>query len=305
MSTEMDDKLPLATPQGDKKLKVLIYNCGMLRLKLFGISMFTVFENPPYVSERFPHLAKALLESGADVLLLQEVYETKHVLALVESLQEIYPYSNQRNTTFMINFTNGLLMFSKYPIVDAKVVVHKESARLEYVMGSKSMQVAVIESPLGLMQLINMHTTAGGDMDPENPKVDSIRESELVEAITESKAFATKHKGMSIILGDLNMGPGSSPGNYDFMLGSGYKDGIKESILGVVPREEVLDFETWDPKNVLNAGGVHAHCAKDRIDHVFLLEDAPLQVEDVNRFMKEPYIPIRERKSGKDILCTH
>ena len=183
-STPKDDKLPAAGAAGDKKLKVLIYNCGMLRLKLFGISMFTVFENPPYVSERFPHLAKALRESGADVLLLQEVYETKHVLALVEALQDIYPYSNQRNTTFLINFTNGLLMFSKYPIIDAKVVVHKESARLEYVMGSKSMQVAVIESPLGIMQLINMHTTAGGDMDPENPKVDSIRESELVEAIT-------------------------------------------------------------------------------------------------------------------------
>ena len=89
---------------------------------------------------------------------------------------------------------------------------------------------------------------------------------------------------MSIILGDLNMGPGSSPGNYDFMLSQGYVDAVKESMLGKdAKREDVLDFDTWDPKNILNANGVHAHCAKDRIDHVFLLEDAPLQVEDVNR----------------------
>ena len=79
---------------------------------------------------------------------------------------------------------------------------------------------------------------------------------------------------MSIILGDLNMGPGSSPGNYDFILTQGYVDAVKDSMLGKdAKREDVLDFDTWDPKNILNANGVHAHCAKDRIDHVFLLED--------------------------------
>ena len=63
------------------KLTILTYNAGLLRFQLLGPCGLggTVFSNPPCVPERFPHLAAALLDSGADIIALQEVYEKTHV----------------------------------------------------------------------------------------------------------------------------------------------------------------------------------------------------------------------------------
>jgi hypothetical protein len=75
-----------ATTASATKLRALMYNCGLFRLKLFGFGPL-LFANPPFADERFTHLAKALLDSNADVIALQEIYEKGHVNALLIAVE--------------------------------------------------------------------------------------------------------------------------------------------------------------------------------------------------------------------------
>jgi len=163
------------------KLTILTYNAGLLRFQLLGPCGLggTVFSNPPCVPERFPHLAAALLDSGADIIALQEVYEKTHVAALATAVAGTYPHSASRYTGGGLNFTNGLMYVSKFPLTDVAVLRHKQSAGVEKCLGSKCLLAATVSTPVGELRLIGCHLTAGGGLSPE--AVDACRESELEE----------------------------------------------------------------------------------------------------------------------------
>mmetsp|Transcript_11868 Transcript_11868/g.29733 ORF Transcript_11868/g.29733 Transcript_11868/m.29733 type:complete len:171 (-) Transcript_11868:146-658(-) len=119
------------------------------------------------------------------------------------------------------------------------------------------------------MRVINLHTTAGGTVDPEHPGADAIRQSEIEQAF-ESAHQAHEKGHPCIIVGDLNAGPEASPDNYQSLLDRGFRDAWVsfQSTSGQSGHQSSAC--TWDPKNPLNAVGPHKHCPPQRCDHVFL-----------------------------------
>lgn len=281
---------------GKKKgLRVLSYNCGLLRVRFPSLPV-TVFSNPPFVDQRFSFLSSKLLESNADILALQEIYEDDHASHLINRLQPMYPYSYRDSCSKKWQFHNGLIFFSKYPIKSNRLIKHSRSAFLEKCFGSKCMQSVEVSSPIGDILFLNLHCSAGGHKHPESEEINKIRESEILEAIEAGDKFVEKQKkngggknSKVIILGDLNCGPDASPMNYNLLKSYGYVDGALNYICKETSNQD--SFITWCPKNKLNARGVHRHLPPARIDHVFVKEGSNLEVADLTMKFKEQIVP--------------
>ncbi|KAJ1443391.1 hypothetical protein B484DRAFT_16575 [Ochromonadaceae sp. CCMP2298] len=107
---------------------------------------------------------------------------------------------------------------------------------------------------------VNMHTTAGGEADPEHPDADTDREDELRQAFDLCQT-ADRAGSVGIIVGDLNCGPQASPGNFHYILNRGFRDTWAEAQAGGL--SEGPEY-TWDPANYLNAIGPHRGCPGQR-----------------------------------------
>mmetsp|Transcript_11868 Transcript_11868/g.29736 ORF Transcript_11868/g.29736 Transcript_11868/m.29736 type:complete len:130 (-) Transcript_11868:874-1263(-) len=80
-----DQPLPPAS-----NLRILTLNVGLLRLRLFGVQ---VFSNPPYVLQRLEEIPKTIRELRPDVVCLQECYEQSHLEKIKESLSDMLPHA--------------------------------------------------------------------------------------------------------------------------------------------------------------------------------------------------------------------
>ena len=54
-----------------RKLRILSYNVGLLRVKLLGL--IEVWGNPPYATARLPMIPEKLLSVDADIIALQGI----------------------------------------------------------------------------------------------------------------------------------------------------------------------------------------------------------------------------------------
>jgi endonuclease/exonuclease/phosphatase family metal-dependent hydrolase len=257
-------------------LKVMTFNVGLLRWRILGL---TVFESPPFLKERFGQIPEAIKACGAGIVALQEIYEEDHVRALVEYVAEVYPYVARADNTARaraLQFHNGLMFLSKYPIDGFTLRRHTHSAGLEKLVGSKSCLSCRFSTPWGPLALVNMHATVGGGADSEDADVDVVRESELEEAM-ELCAEAAKEGYTPAIIGDLNMGPESSPGNYLFMAARGYED-------AVMPFVESVGC-TWDPR--FNNLPVYTGCTPQRLDHLFFKQGGKFRATAAKKVFSE------------------
>ena len=118
-------------------------------------------------------------------------------------MKDVYPYHAYRRTGGWTKFTNGLMFLSKFEISDVVLEMHAQMAGIERMLGSKAVLAVRVNTPVGQLCLMNMHTTAGGGLNPE--AVDAVRESELQEAVDMGNA-ALGEGYTPIILGDMNMG---------------------------------------------------------------------------------------------------
>ena len=267
------------------KLRVVVFNVGLLRVKVPFVG--TVFSNPPCVDQRFPFLAGALNASGADVLCLQEIYEEVHVKALVAQTCNVYPYCARVDSGFAFQKHNGLMYLSKFPIECTHLSFHEKAANLEVFFGSKACLACVVVHPtFGRIAMVNMHTTAGGLEHPE--KVDQIREAELKEAIDLCEEYVKKDLcDEAMIVGDLNCGPEASSVNYGFMIENLWSDAVQAAW-----GERSPIPPTWDSRNLLNVGGVHAMCPSQRVDHVFQRKGSKLKPESACLMFTEKIVEV-------------
>jgi len=277
-----------------RELKVLTFNLGLLRVRLPGM---TVFGSPPFTEERFKHIPEAIKASGADIVALQEIYEKEHVSTLVKHVADVYPYVARGDNHRGLQFHNGLLYLSKHPIDGYTLRKHSQASALERWFGCKSCLECRVATPLGPLALVNMHTTAGGGVDPENADVDSVREAELAEAIALAEKAATDGYTAAVI-GDLNMGPESSAGNYRYMGTRGYED-------AVLPFAEDVGC-TWDPTSPLNNLQVFAGCPPQRIDHFFFKQGAQLKASAVEKLFTDAPVKAGTARAPKMVpLSDH
>lgn len=248
--------------QKDKNLTMLTLNAGLLDVEILGRP---VLEPTPFVNERLKILPKALARTNADVIALQEVYEQKHREFLISGLRKIYPHHFYSRQKRFFRLENSLMFFSKYPIAQRTVLPYKHSIWEEEFLIYKGVLIAKIEIPhWGLVSFYNFHTAAGGIRDPQNKKVEEVRGLQITQMLEKIKK--DKHKGLKIILGDLNAGPEAAKENYDLFQKFNFTDAI-----GCCHRK-LYSRTTWDPENRLNLGGPHKNCPAQRCDHIFFRE---------------------------------
>ena len=262
----------------------MTFNLGLLRIKLLGK---TVFSSPPFVPERFDVILKrlpALLAAQeVDVCALQEIYEPEHVSALLQAVKREMPYHARGDNNGRLQFHNGLLFLSRTPIEASALVKHSQSSALERWFGCKSCLGVRLHTHLGKIALVNLHTTAGGGVDPASGGVDSVRQSELEEGMALCER-ARADGYASAIIGDLNMSPEASRPNYDFLLTAGYRDAVEPFAKSVGC--------TWDPTSPLNNLPVFAGSPPQRIDHLFLHKEAGVAAQKVEKLFVDACVDV-------------
>ena len=204
-------------------LKFLTINIGLLDYKINGT---TLFSNPPYSDKRIEYIPQEILLIDADIVAIQELYYEKHVIYLTNALKHVYPYSGRKSSLKLynaLNMHNGLMILSKYEITDSQLLVHKQTAWIEYFFGEKATLISYIHIPnMGKFAIINTHPTAGGG-DPLRENVDAGRLFALKKTL--ELAQKSYEAGFTpVLIGDFNCGPECSSSNYEFILSNGYRD---------------------------------------------------------------------------------
>lgn len=233
-------------------LSLLTFNLGLLE------ALGGWFCPVPHVPERLRAQASALHESGADVVLLQEIYRSEHRRALASHLRDVYPYTSSPEEPAGLNFGSGLLILSRFP-VESRFCLFRSTTLEEQWFVRKGLIDATVAVPgAGPVRVLNTHTTAGGVFrHPQAIATDSIRDAQISELCARlGGSIAT------VLAGDFNTGPGVSPSNYNALLSAG--------LIDTWASLNHVEAPTWDPMNVLNRSGPHRHCPPQRIDHVFL-----------------------------------
>jgi endonuclease/exonuclease/phosphatase family metal-dependent hydrolase len=181
------------------------------------------------------------------------------------------------------------MLFSKIPLFDKRAMTFKAETIEEEIFAYKGVLAAKIKiKGLGEIIFYNLHTTAGGIRDQQDPSVERIRESEIRQVA--GSVGKSRGRGIKIILGDINAGPQVSKKNYDVFRELGFLDAYHQKH----PSESPARI-TWDPKNKLNIHGPHCRCPRQRIDHIFI-KDADLKrlrIDKADIVLKNPTVRLR------------
>jgi len=214
----------------------------------------------PHVDERLAALAPALLDSGADVIALQEIYDERHRRLLVEALAAVYPHVCALRRTRSFGLGSGLMTLSKQPH-EATLLVYQHASLDERLFGEKAAQLLRMTFGKKRVTLANTHLTAGGVFwHPERSSMDRIRDLQIDQLVT---ALRSADTDIMLILGDFNTGPGVSQSNYARLLELGFID----LHAWMKPKSNEV---TWEPWNPLNRNGPHRTSPPQRIDHVLV-----------------------------------
>jgi len=235
------------------RLSLLTYNTGLLRAPLQR------FDPIPHVDERLAAIPTEILRLEADVVALQEVFQPRDRHTILARVRTRYPHVGHVPAA-RAQFDSGLLTLSRHPL-RARVEPFRDGPWSERVLSNKGALVTEIDLPeVGPVTVINQHATAGGFFAlPESPRAEAMRRGQVDQLV----AIARGARGTVLLVGDLNAGPGAAEANYRQLEACGFTD-LFAHLHGDDPAC------TWDPKNALNAHGLHRSCPPQRIDHVFV-----------------------------------
>ena len=251
-------------------LKVITFNAAILDVCIFGYSFYRPLE---FIQQRLQHLAIALEQSDADIIFLQELFHRDYQDTLFHALKKSYPYVlGHAPPGLKLRLGNELLIFSRFPLTDGKLVRFNHAPAEELRHTSKGFYHARVELPAsGTLNLINFHMSAGGKhLHPQSNIMETIRQKQIEQLLDYSQSL-----NQTLLAGDLNAGPEVSSKNYEQILGSNYYDLFSLSGAKGI---------SWDPENPLVKLGNESHLPAQRIDHIFADSDLfqKLKVADAN-----------------------
>ena len=236
-------------------LSILTFNAAIQDIRILGLS---VYQPVNYIQERLEELSKKLIELKPDIICLQELFHPRLQQQLYGMLKSDYLYINGfAETGFRLRLGNELLIISKFPLQEGKLFRFFNASIEEQLFTSIGFYSTLLDGPVGKMQLVNMHMTAGGLCNhPKDQHMEKIRSNQIRQLMnTVSNEIPT------LLVGDLNAGPETSQNNYHAVLDAGFTDAFaKIGSSGV----------TWDPSNPLVESSNENNLPAQRIDHIFL-----------------------------------
>lgn len=277
---------PVPTPAADGTLNLLTYNVGFMRIALLGI----VFYQPAaFVDERFASLPEALLSSGVDTIALQEAFGRDRKETLAAEVRTTYPYAAWWPKTSRLRQSSGLMVLSKWPITAARYEQFANNPANEAMVTRKGFLEAIVElAGRPRLRVFDFHMTAGGNTAASAAaSTKAVRAGQIRQVLA---AAARPFDGATILLGDLNAGPGASDENYRLVRDTGYVD----VFAAATGDSAAADHLTWDPRQLLIANGPRRHTVPRRIDHAFLpsVEGERIAIEGVRIVFKINAVPV-------------
>jgi endonuclease/exonuclease/phosphatase family metal-dependent hydrolase len=245
---------------------IITLNAGLFQMSFLG---YTLSEPTPYLKERLQALPVALVDSNADIIALQEIFKKEHRKYLISKLQHSYPYYASYNRSFSLRFNNGLMIFSKFPILSSNFDPFIKSPIDEKILFQKGiLRATVLTDRLGKISLFNIHTTFGGIFSPQDTtRINNFRSIQIQQVI---KLSQDCNDSIPLILGDFNAGPEISNINYQYFLERDFVDLFEFCNRDRNDNQKNGDQVTWHPKNPLNEKGMFSTSPPQRIDHIFV-----------------------------------
>lgn len=234
-------------------------------LTTFNVGLLEIFRGlyrpVPFVEQRLHALPEALLNSGSDVIALQEIYTDTHRNYLSSAVCRVYPFQAPTQHRRVLGLENGLMTLSKMPI-SSDLELFRCALPDEKCFDNKGFLVSRLSlNTTTEVIVLSVHTTAGGSIfHPESARTDRVRAKQIVQILHRA---AQERQALVIICGDVNAGPGVSEGNYNQFSENGFID-VHENL------HKSTAEPTWDPRNVLNQRGPHQTSPAQRVDHAFI-----------------------------------
>lgn len=231
------------------QIKILTFNTGLARLHLGPAS----FDLVPRVASRVERIIEKLTASPADIVCLQEVFESTHEALIRRTLADSYPYQYFSPTPKFL-FGKGLSILSKTPFeitdtIDFPGVGCDRIAKKGAVVGTFT------DGLLQGLTIVNTHFPYGGYGQRSLTSRRSIQVRQKCLEILNKRLAPSTQK--IVLAGDFNFGENISPENYTSALASGYQD-------------LTAGIATWDPDNTLNT--LFKISSPKSLDHILISE---------------------------------
>ena len=162
---------------------------------------WNVFLRPSVMSDgqmnRVDEIGSYLLSSGADILVLQEVFHKKARRKLKKQLKETYPYQTNRGPVSWLGIPSGVVFFSKMPILREERISFSFAKGADR-LAKKGAIIATIEKNDQRICIVGTHLQAGAEKAAFN-----IRNTQINEI-----SSAVKEVDSNIVLiyaGDFNI----------------------------------------------------------------------------------------------------
>jgi endonuclease/exonuclease/phosphatase family metal-dependent hydrolase len=188
-----------------RRLRIATFNAAIQDLRLLGRSWYCPVAWP---RERLRQLPAALASLDADIVCLQEVFHRPLQDWLRHALAPVFPHvAGLQPPGPSLQLGNELMVLSRFALHGARLHRFAHAAREERLFTSKGFQHVQVALPgLGAVDLLNVHTTAGGARaQPESPEMEAIRARQISQLLDAAMPLP-----LAFIVGDLNAGPHTS-----------------------------------------------------------------------------------------------
>jgi endonuclease/exonuclease/phosphatase family metal-dependent hydrolase len=162
---------------------------------------WNVFLRPSIMNDgqmdRVSEIGNYLKTSGADVLVLQEVFHSKARRALRSQLKNTYPFQTKKGPVSWLGIPSGVVIFSKMPIVKEKVISFSFSKGADR-LAKKGAILVTFEKNGQEISILGTHLQAGSDLSRKKIRNAQINQlSDVVNDIDSNKIL--------IYAGDFNI----------------------------------------------------------------------------------------------------
>ena len=257
-------------------LKILTFNLGLQAIPLPAGRQIPLV---PHVERRLQAMPAALLECGADIIALQEVFTPRVRSFLLRTMNASHPHALWGPGRWSL-LGHGLLVLSRWPIADSWFSPFPEKSFLLQRVWQRGVLFTEFEVPgIGALSVVNVH------LSPDPPYMqpdDTLSRGYRVHEIDLLLAEASKGRADTILAGDFNAGPEICWHDHQRLLDGGYGD-----VFAAVHGHKTY-APTYDRANVLARNGPYRHWPGQRADHILLRTGSRLKPLSAEIVFREP-----------------
>lgn len=192
-------------------LKQLIFFLILLFMPLSALTKsdtlkvmsWNLFLRPGILSDgqmdRVSSIGNYLIYSGADVIVLQEVFHRRARERLLQELDDWYEYHTSLGPISFFGVSSGVIIFSKHPIIEEKFVSYSKSKRADG-LAKKGAVLAKIRFGKQDVHIVGTHLQAGA-----SSAAKSVQKSQLAELANAVNLIGDS--SIVILAGDFNITP--------------------------------------------------------------------------------------------------